>query len=59
MALDLARRARDSSSVTVLTRDGETWLSMILRLLAWFGLKEDMLMLARVADGLPPPFGRV
>jgi hypothetical protein len=45
-----------SSSVTVLTRNGEIWLSMILPLLAWIGLKEYMLMLARIADGLSPQF---
>lgn len=38
-----------SSSVTILTRNGETWLSMILPLLAWIGLKEYMLMLTTIA----------
>jgi len=43
-----------SSSVTILTRNGETWLSMVLPLLAMIGLKEYMLMLAKIADGLSP-----
>ena len=43
-----------SSSVAILTRNGETWLSMILPLLAMIGLKGYMLMLAAIADGCPP-----
>lgn len=42
-----------SSSVTMLTRGGETWLSMILPLLAWVGLKEYILMLGCIADKTP------
>jgi hypothetical protein len=41
-----------SSAVTVLTRGGESWLSMILPLLAYIGLKEYILMLARIGDGV-------
>lgn len=44
-----------SSSATVLTRNGETWLSMILPLLAGIGLTEYMLMLSRIADGISSP----
>ncbi len=43
-----------SSAVTVLTRGGETWLSLILPLLAWIGLKEYQLMLADIAEKSPP-----
>jgi hypothetical protein len=42
-----------SSSVAVLTRNGETWLAMILPLLAMIGLKGYLLMLASVAEVCP------
>lgn len=46
-----------STSVAVLTRNGETWLSMVLPILTWIGLKSYVFLLAAVAD-LCPPTGR-
>jgi hypothetical protein len=43
-----------SSSVTILTRNGETWLSIILPVLAWIGLKEYLMMLAAIAEAVAP-----